>query len=150
MGSADQEMKPAQAMRRLRGARDGDTAVGPHDGYERGLGVLGAGLDEYGGLARPSASEGRGRARYVQDRGVFSFRVTPTVATSRTARAAPPRSLRDPAGPRRCLERALGARPLSFISGRVVSDSVHSSCVQTYSSTRNYELAFCRVHRPNR
>ena len=71
MGSADQEMKPAQSMRRLRDARDGDTAVGPHDGYERGLGVLGAGLDEYDGLARLSAAEGRGRARNVPDTCVF-------------------------------------------------------------------------------
>ena len=52
-------------------AGDRGAAVTAHVRRARGGGVRGAGLDEYDGLARPSAAEGRGRARYVPDRGVF-------------------------------------------------------------------------------
>ena len=46
-------------------ARFGGTAVGPHDGHGRALGVRGAELDEYDGLARLSAAEALGKARNV-------------------------------------------------------------------------------------
>ena len=47
-------------------ARDGGAAVAEHDGHGRGLGVRGAGLDEYDGPARLRAAGGHGRARNVQ------------------------------------------------------------------------------------
>ena len=42
-----------------------------YDRCGRGICVRGAGLDEYDGLARLSAAEGRGRARNVPDTCVF-------------------------------------------------------------------------------
>ena len=67
----------------LTAAVDGGAAVAAHVRCARGRGVRGAWLDEYDGLARPSAAEGRGRARYVPDTVVFSsFVITATVATS--------------------------------------------------------------------
>ena len=51
----------------LTAAVDGGTAVAAHVRRARGRDVRGAGLDEYDGLARPSAAEGRGRAHYIPD-----------------------------------------------------------------------------------
>ena len=52
-------------------AGDRGAAVAAHVRRARGRGVRGAGLDEYDGLARLSAADGRGSARYVPGRGVF-------------------------------------------------------------------------------
>ena len=56
----------------LTAAGDGDAAVELYDRCGRGICVRGAGLDEHDGLARPSAAEGRGRARNVPERVFFS------------------------------------------------------------------------------
>ena len=57
----------------LTAAADRGAAVAAHVRRARGRGVRGAGLDEYDGLARLSAAEGHGRARYVLGRVFLSY-----------------------------------------------------------------------------
>ena len=76
MPSPVQEEFKQKCKASLTHTRDGGAAVAQHDGHERALGVRGAGLDEYDGLARLRAAGGRGRARNVPDTRVFSPIVT--------------------------------------------------------------------------
>ena len=75
----------------LTAAVDGGTAVAAHVRRARGRGVRGAGLDEYDGLARPSAAGGRGRARNVPY--VRFFRIVGKLRSQRALCAGTRRSL---------------------------------------------------------
>ena len=55
----------------MTGPANGGAAVTPHVGRGRGLGVLGAEVDEYDGLAQPRVAVGHGSGRKVPERGVF-------------------------------------------------------------------------------
>ena len=58
-------------MTSLTAADNGGAAVAPHVGRGRGLGVLGAEVDEYDGLAQPRVAVSHGSGRKVPERGVF-------------------------------------------------------------------------------
>ena len=66
-----QEMNAKNSITSLTAADNGDAAVAPHVGRGRGLGVLGAEVDEYDGLAQPRVAVGHGSGRKVPERGVF-------------------------------------------------------------------------------
>ena len=55
----------------MTGPANRGAAVAPHVGRGRGLGVLGAEVDEYDGLAQPRVAVGHGSGRKVPERGVF-------------------------------------------------------------------------------
>ena len=55
----------------MTGPANGGAAVAPHVGRGRGLGVLGAEVDENDGLAQPRVAVGHGSGRKVPERGVF-------------------------------------------------------------------------------